>query len=87
MAAPTVRTGLRRDGLVVLRVAPLRISTRVHARSVWVTILLAIATAGVFTWSLAVGDFPIPAAEVDARADDPRGFMAWLRDHTLALKD
>lgn len=30
---------------------------------------------------------PIPAAEVDARADDPRGFMAWLRDHTLALKD
>lgn len=30
---------------------------------------------------------PIPAEEIDARADDPRGFMAWLRAHTLALKD
>lgn len=29
---------------------------------------------------------PIPQAEFDARADDPRGFMAWLRAHTLALK-
>lgn len=64
MAAPTVRPGVRGDGLVVLRIAPLRISTRVHARSVWVTILLAIATAGVFTWSLAVGDFPIPVSDV-----------------------
>lgn len=30
---------------------------------------------------------PIPQAEVDKRADDPRAFMAWLRDHTMALKD
>ncbi len=30
---------------------------------------------------------PIPQAEIDARADDPRGFMAWLREHTLSLKD
>lgn len=30
---------------------------------------------------------PIPQSEIDARADDPRGFMAWLRAHTLALKD
>ena len=30
---------------------------------------------------------PIPQAEIDARADDPRGFMAWLREQTLALKD
>ncbi|QUJ78039.1 lysophospholipid acyltransferase family protein [Sulfitobacter albidus] len=29
---------------------------------------------------------PIDPAEIDARADDPRGFMAWLRAHTLALK-
>ncbi|WP_037905557.1 lysophospholipid acyltransferase family protein [Sulfitobacter mediterraneus] len=30
---------------------------------------------------------PIPQDEIDARADDPRGFMAWLREQTLALKD
>lgn len=30
---------------------------------------------------------PIEASEVDTRADDPRQFMAWLRAHTLALKD
>lgn len=30
---------------------------------------------------------PIPQAEIDARQDDPRGFMAWLRAQTLALKD
>jgi putative hemolysin len=28
---------------------------------------------------------PIPQAEIDARADDPRGFMEWLRAQTLAL--
>lgn len=33
-----------------------------------------------------VGD-PIPQETVDGFADDPRGFMAWLREHTLALKD
>ncbi|NNE52374.1 MAG: acyltransferase [Sulfitobacter sp.] len=30
---------------------------------------------------------PIPQSEIDARADDPRGFMAWMRAHTMALKD
>ncbi|MCF6234173.1 MAG: lysophospholipid acyltransferase family protein [Rhodobacteraceae bacterium] len=30
---------------------------------------------------------PIEQAEIDKWADDPRGFMAWLREHTLALKD
>ncbi|MCD2364536.1 lysophospholipid acyltransferase family protein [Sulfitobacter mediterraneus] len=30
---------------------------------------------------------PIPQDEIDTRADDPRGFMAWLREQTLALKD
>lgn len=28
---------------------------------------------------------PIPQSEIDARAYDPRGFMAWLRARTLAL--
>jgi len=28
---------------------------------------------------------PIPQSEIDARADDPRGFMEWLRAHTLGL--
>lgn len=30
---------------------------------------------------------PIPQSEIDARADDPRGFMEWLRAHTLALDE
>jgi putative hemolysin len=30
---------------------------------------------------------PIDRDEVAAWKDDPRGFMAWLRDHTLNLKD
>ena len=30
---------------------------------------------------------PLTQEEVDKWADDPRGFMAWLRAHTLALKD
>ncbi|MDF1728473.1 MAG: acyltransferase, partial [Sulfitobacter sp.] len=30
---------------------------------------------------------PIPQSEIDSRADDPRGFMAWLREHTLSLTD
>ena len=31
--------------------------------------------------------FRLSQDEIDARADDPRGFMAWLREQTLALKD
>ncbi|MDJ0629746.1 MAG: lysophospholipid acyltransferase family protein [Rhodobacter sp.] len=30
---------------------------------------------------------PIPPEECEAWAGNPRGFMAWLREHTLALKD
>jgi putative hemolysin len=30
---------------------------------------------------------PIPQEEIDRRADDPRGFMSWLRAHTLALEN
>lgn len=30
---------------------------------------------------------PLSQDQIDRWTDDPRGFMAWLRDHTLALKD
>ncbi|WP_299368193.1 lysophospholipid acyltransferase family protein [uncultured Tateyamaria sp.] len=30
---------------------------------------------------------PLPQEEVAKWKDDPRGFMAWLRDHTLSLTD
>ncbi|MFK7875308.1 MAG: lysophospholipid acyltransferase family protein [Paracoccaceae bacterium] len=30
---------------------------------------------------------PIPAEKVEELQGDPRGFMAWLRDHTMSLKD
>ncbi|MEQ3710024.1 MAG: lysophospholipid acyltransferase family protein [Tateyamaria sp.] len=30
---------------------------------------------------------PLPQEDVEKWKDDPRGFMAWLRGHTLALKD
>ena len=30
---------------------------------------------------------PIPPEEVEERSKDPRAFMAWLREHTLALKE
>ncbi|SEP81741.1 Putative hemolysin [Thalassovita taeanensis] len=33
-----------------------------------------------------VGD-PLTEAQMERLTSDPRGFMAWLRDHTLALKD
>ena len=33
-----------------------------------------------------VGD-PIPPAEIESRINDPRAFVAWLRDRTLALSD
>lgn len=30
---------------------------------------------------------PLSQDQIDRWTDDPRGFMAWLREHTLALKD
>lgn len=30
---------------------------------------------------------PVDPAEIDKWVDDPRGFMSWLREHTLNLKD
>jgi len=52
------------EGLVVVRSRRLAVSTRVHARSVSVTVVLAACTFAVFAWSLSVGDFPIPIGDV-----------------------
>lgn len=51
-------------GLVVVRWPRLGVSTRVHRRSVSVTVALLAATAVAFAWSLSVGDFPVPISEV-----------------------
>jgi iron complex transport system permease protein len=59
-----VRTVLPTDGTVVLRSDRLGISTRVHTRSVAVSIAVATVAAGVFAWSITVGDFPIPLVDV-----------------------
>ncbi len=54
----------RRDGLMIIRVPRLGWSTRVHARSVTVTVALLGAAFAVFAWSLSVGDFPIAISDV-----------------------
>lgn len=82
-AAP-VRERIGGDGLVVVRSRRFGISTRVHARSVTVTLAVAAATFGVFCWSLAVGDFPVPigdvlAALVGAGSDDAGFIVRTLR--------
>ena len=59
-----MRTVLPTDGTVVLRSDRLGISTRVHTRSVAVSIAVATVAAGVFAWSITVGDFPIPLVDV-----------------------
>ena len=53
-----------RTGFVALRVPGRDISARVEPRSVVVTVVLLALTAGVFAWSLSVGDFPIPVGDV-----------------------
>lgn len=62
MPAPLRRAG--RGGLVVIRVPRLGWSTRAHARSVVVTLVLLAAAFAMFAWSLALGDFPIPIGDV-----------------------
>lgn len=62
MPAPLRRAA--RAGPVVLRVPTLGWSTRVHTRSVTVTVVLVAVTFAVFAWSLALGDFPIPIGDV-----------------------
>lgn len=55
---------MRGDGLVPMRSERLGISTRVHARSLWVTGCVVSVALGVFSWSLSVGDFPVPIGDV-----------------------
>jgi iron complex transport system permease protein len=59
-----VRGVLPTSGTVVLRSDRLGVSTRVHTRSVAVSVAVATVAAGVFAWSITVGDFPIPLADV-----------------------
>ena len=60
------RSGLRGDGLLILRWDRLGISTRVHARAVLVTLVALAGGFGIFCWSLAVGDFPVSVRDVVA---------------------
>lgn len=53
-----------REGWLVVRLPRLGWSTRVDVRSVMVTIVLLVLALAVFIVSLAVGDFPIPVADV-----------------------
>jgi iron complex transport system permease protein len=53
-----------RHGFVAFRVPGRDISARVEPRSLVVTLVLLALTAGVFAWSLSVGDFPIPVGDV-----------------------
>jgi iron complex transport system permease protein len=65
-AEPAVDLPPRRsaDRLVAVRSHRLGWSTRVHARAVAVTLVVLALTFAVFSWSLAVGDFPIPLTDV-----------------------
>jgi iron complex transport system permease protein len=51
-------------GTVTIRSHRLGVSTRVHTRSVVVSAAVAAVAAGVFAWSITVGDFPIPLVDV-----------------------
>ncbi|MGQ0615657.1 MAG: FecCD family ABC transporter permease [Acidimicrobiia bacterium] len=55
-----------RDRLVVVRTQHLGVSGRLHLRAVLVTVVVSAAAAGVFAWSLTVGDFPVPFRDVVA---------------------
>jgi iron complex transport system permease protein len=55
---------LQLDRLVVLRSRRLGWSALVHPRAVVATVAALAAATGVFVWSLAVGDFPLPVSEV-----------------------
>jgi len=83
-SATPVRGRIGGDGLVVIRSRRLGTSSRVHTRSVAVTLALGSVTVAVFCWSLAVGDFPIPigdvvAALVGAGSDDAGFIVRTLR--------
>lgn len=84
--APASAVGRRRfpsraaaGGMTVVRWHRLGVSTRVHTRSVLVTVVLAAVTTGVFAWSITVGDFPVPLVDVVSylvgRGTDDAGFI------------
>lgn len=50
--------------MTVIRIPRLGWSTRVHARSVVVTVVVLALAVAIFAWSLTVGDFPVPLADV-----------------------
>ena len=66
MTGPVLRIGRSpaRAGALVLRVPIVGWSTRVQVRSVLVTLVAIAAAFAVFTWGLAVGDFPLPLHDV-----------------------
>ena len=64
MVAASLPTARTTGGLVVLRWERTGWSTRVHARAVVVSAVLAATTFAVFAWSLAVGDFPVALGDV-----------------------
>jgi iron-siderophore transport system permease protein len=62
--APGRRAAAARTGFVALRIPGRDVSARIEPRSMVVTVVLLALTAGVFAWSLSVGDFPIPVGDV-----------------------
>lgn len=88
MTAPTIpppATRLRVAGTTAVRVPRLGWSARVDGRAALVTVALLVAALAVFTWSLAVGDFPLPVSEVVATlAGRGSGGSAFVV-HTLRL--
>jgi iron complex transport system permease protein len=52
------------SGDLVVRWPRFGLSARVDGRSLVVTLVILLAALGVFAWSLTVGDFPIPLADV-----------------------
>ena len=86
-APPRSRTTLAPapGGAVVLRSRRLGASLRVDARSVAVTLVALAAASAVFAWSLTLGDFPLPLADVVASlvggGDEGTDFIV----HTLRL--
>jgi iron complex transport system permease protein len=78
-ASPLLRSHRAPNGDLVVRGRRLGVSARLDGRSVAVTLALAAVGFGVFAWSLTVGDFPVPLADVLAslvgRGDESSDFI------------
>jgi iron complex transport system permease protein len=81
----TGATVTRRHGLVDIRLPPVGWSTRVHAQAIGVTAALLAFAAGVFAWSLSVGEFPVPMPDVVATLLGRGSEDSTLIVHTLRL--